>query len=756
MNDHPGHVRAEAGAGSIMAGTFRYAAFMSYASKDAAFAKRLHAALEGYRIPASLGHFNLAGHANRVYPVFRDREELAAGSLGGELEEALQASNALIVVCSPQAAASTWVNTEIRHFRAFGRGERIFAIIVEGEPNSSAHGRPDLECFPAALLEGAGEPLAADARKQGDGFRNAWLKIVAGLVSVNAGALQDRDRQRRRRRAFLTAAGSVALLAAAAVGVGGSERAASREEFTARATLLTERGERVAALPFALAGLGGERPRAEAALNLLGGRLPLIGVLAAPKMNEELQFSPDGKALATRSANYEFTLWDTTTGKQRGSVHSAESFSFADGSDRVVLTMQDHFEIIDAGTGESIAKLGPFVVARDGDSLTTSGPVVAAQVGADRIGAWVARTGRLTATLVSPGVAAPVHLSTSGQLLLGCDEEQRCILWDVPGAGKIAVLKSVLGDVVFSADDDRMTARSGYDSVQIWNARTGQAIKRIVIGGEVAAPIMSADGSRLVVAANRRAQLWDPRAGVLIADMGEIDDRPNPIAFSTDGRRLTILRPDGSGALWNAASGKSIADFARKDSVVSMHISPDSARLITQSFDRVATLWDGESGRSVAALGPMDTIESAVFSSVRGPFLIRTLDAGTTLWTHDGQKIADFGARGSELDFSISREGHRVVGFAEDGKVELWDSSRPPVTGKGAELRDAICQANGNATPAFRREDRKAGDVVAGYLKGRPWQVCRWRDLRSAEGWLQTVRYWAARAGLASDYREIE
>jgi hypothetical protein len=81
-------VPPEAGAGSTMAGTFRYAAFLSYASKDAVFAKRLHAALEGYRIPASLGHFNLAGHANRVYPVFRDREELAAGSLGGELESA--------------------------------------------------------------------------------------------------------------------------------------------------------------------------------------------------------------------------------------------------------------------------------------------------------------------------------------------------------------------------------------------------------------------------------------------------------------------------------------------------------------------------------------------------------------------------------------------------------------------------------------------------------------------------------------------
>ena len=60
-----------------MISAYRYAAFISYSSKDSAFAVRLHRALESYRIPRALGSFQVVGGGkpNRVYPVFRDRDE---------------------------------------------------------------------------------------------------------------------------------------------------------------------------------------------------------------------------------------------------------------------------------------------------------------------------------------------------------------------------------------------------------------------------------------------------------------------------------------------------------------------------------------------------------------------------------------------------------------------------------------------------------------------------------------------------------
>jgi len=193
----------------------RYAAFISYASADAPFAQRLHRALERYRIPKALGKFLLTDRRkpNRIYPVFRDREELSAGNLGERIEASLRDSGALIVVCSPNAAASPWVQKEIEYFASLGRRDRVFAIIHDKAPLVDGGGVDATPlCFPAAFRgdaiadANALEPLAADARKSKDGFRNAWLKLVAGLAGATPGQLIDRDRQRRRAQTMQTAA----------------------------------------------------------------------------------------------------------------------------------------------------------------------------------------------------------------------------------------------------------------------------------------------------------------------------------------------------------------------------------------------------------------------------------------------------------------------------------------------------------------------------------------------------------------------
>jgi len=206
-----------------MAERYRYAAFISYSSKDAAFARRLHRSLETYAIPHSLGKFDLAGEgkANRIYPVFRDREELSAGQLGEQIEAKLRQSAALVVICSPNSAMSPWVEKEIEYFAGLGRHAKIFAIIAEGAPLWDEQGRDATHaCFPAAFHGNALagdklEPLAADARKGRDGYRNAWLKVVAGIVGVSPGQLIDRDAKRQRQRLFANVA--VWLVAAGAM-----------------------------------------------------------------------------------------------------------------------------------------------------------------------------------------------------------------------------------------------------------------------------------------------------------------------------------------------------------------------------------------------------------------------------------------------------------------------------------------------------------------------------------------------------------
>jgi tetratricopeptide (TPR) repeat protein len=147
-----------------------------------------------------------------LHPLFKDREEEAAGaSIGRAVEEALANSEFLVVICSPNSAKSQWVNREIAWFKTHRDPANILALIVGGEPGAAAlPGREADECFPRALThvvnaamevtpEALDAPLAADARDSGDGKRGAKLKIAAALLGVGLDELVRRDDRRRAR-----------------------------------------------------------------------------------------------------------------------------------------------------------------------------------------------------------------------------------------------------------------------------------------------------------------------------------------------------------------------------------------------------------------------------------------------------------------------------------------------------------------------------------------------------------------------------
>lgn len=212
-----------------------YRAFISYSHADEAWAKWLHQSLERYAVPARLRR--LKGNderplPRRLLPVFRDRDELpSAAELGAVIQAALRESEALIVICSPRAARSRWVNEEVRTFKAQGRAQKVFALIVDGQPHAVDAAE---ECFPAAITQAFDteghliplrvEPIAADARASGDGRRKALLKIIAGLLGVGFDDLVQRERQRQFWQRLQWAAGVAALVAVAGWAWQGFER----------------------------------------------------------------------------------------------------------------------------------------------------------------------------------------------------------------------------------------------------------------------------------------------------------------------------------------------------------------------------------------------------------------------------------------------------------------------------------------------------------------------------------------------------
>jgi hypothetical protein len=217
---------------------YRYRAFISYSQVDRKYAKRLHSALETYRVPKGIK--TSVKTSQRLGRFFIDNDEIGASAdLGATLRSALEASEYLIVVCSPRSAQSKWVNAEIAHFKDIGRGNRILAVIIDGKPFSND---PNLECFPPTLKsnithEGVlsvhrTEPLGIDLRKEN--FKRARIRIAAGLIGISFDDLWQREKRRTLKRYGISAVAiSVVVSTIAGLGIQWlAERTRSRAQET--------------------------------------------------------------------------------------------------------------------------------------------------------------------------------------------------------------------------------------------------------------------------------------------------------------------------------------------------------------------------------------------------------------------------------------------------------------------------------------------------------------------------------------------
>ncbi|MEP3890048.1 MAG: toll/interleukin-1 receptor domain-containing protein [Hellea sp.] len=180
--------------------TPHYAAFISYAHADEAVAARLHKALETYPVPK-----HLRGEGRTTRPIFRDVAELtAAHSLSEKIRDAVNNSRVLIVLCSPAAKASHWVNEEIKLFREIHGDGAILSALIEGTPATS---------FPEALIQGGREPLAASLGASNAGFKLGVTQLAAGILGTGLDELVQRGARRRTRRMGIGLAASLAFSA---------------------------------------------------------------------------------------------------------------------------------------------------------------------------------------------------------------------------------------------------------------------------------------------------------------------------------------------------------------------------------------------------------------------------------------------------------------------------------------------------------------------------------------------------------------
>eukprot|EP00873_Tetraselmis_striata_P035808 jgi/Tetstr1/456072/TSEL_042842.t1 len=333
-----------------------------------------------------------------------------------------------------------------------------------------------------------------------------------------------------------------------------------------------------------------------AALGEVGGGTAVVGSEAVVRGHIKrvcsVAWSPDGRRLATGSADETVTMWETAPG--------------GGGGWRCMATLKGHTHLV-----HSVAW------SPDGSRLATCSCDKTARVweAAPRGGGgW-----RCVATLEGHTDAVfSVAWSPDGSRLATSSGDNTARVWEAaPGGGGgwrcVATLQGHINfvlSVAWSPDGSRLATGSWDKTVRVWEAAPGGGGGwRCVATLEghthwVWSVAWSPDGSRLATASSdKTVSVWKAAPGGgggwrCVATLEGHTGAINSVSWSPDGSRLAAGSEDKTASVWEEAPGggdgwRCVATLeGHTGAINSVTCSPDGSRLATGSDDKTARVWE--------------------------------------------------------------------------------------------------------------------------------------------------------------------
>jgi WD40 repeat protein len=401
-----------------------------------------------------------------------------------------------------------------------------------------------------------------------------------------------------------------------------------------------------------------------------------------------VNFSPDGKFLATSDTNGQIFVWEIATDRKRSILkgHTSWIWSVAfDPSAQIIASASfDHtIKLWDINSGHCLRTLLGHKDWVYSVIFSPNGEMLASSSADYTIKLWEVSTGLCLKTLKGHTKSvSSIVFSSDGRTLASGSYDRTIKIWNISNGQCLNTLhghSDQLRVAVFNPNCDTLLSGSDDKTIKLWNVSTGQCLKTFQgHRKEVLSVAFSPSGRSFISGSDDRTiKLWNVSTGQCLKTFQGHTSRIWSVAYSPDGQTLASGSTDNTVRLWNVSTGQCLkTQQGYFNWVRSVAYSPDGQTLVSCNKDKTVRLWDVNTGQCLKTLhGHTNLTSSAAFSSDNQIVASGSDDRTIKLWDVNTGRCLNTLQGHTDWIFSVdfSPEGCILASGSHDRTIKLWD-----------------------------------------------------------------------------------